>query len=775
MRHALGYKSDGCKHHVVTAANHVTHNARVYPQCIAMPTETDRALNEENEPVTAESQVVGVLLPLALFQAYDYLVPDGMSLTRGDVVHVPLGRRSVTGIVWGAGAGDVASAKLKAVIARLDEVPSLPALTCDFVDWVAHYTMAPVGAVLRMAMSVPDALAPERSLKSWRIGDRLEAKLSGTKLTAARQRVIDVLQGSLPLPPGELARLAGVSAGVISDMGKAGLLQSVPLALKRPFGVPQADAAGPRLSAAQRKAADDLSALQPGVTLIDGVTGSGKTEVYFEAIAAALHQGRQALVMVPEIALTPQWLKRFAARFGALPAQWHSELTGLERRLTWRGVLDGSARVVVGARSALFLPYRDLGLIIVDEEHDSAFKQEDGVIYQARDMAVVRGHLAKIPVVLASATPSLETIVNVETGRYRALHLPDRHGGASLPAIDTIDLRIDKPARQSWIAPRLKAEIERTLARGDQALLFLNRRGYAPLTLCRTCGHRLQCPRCTAWLVEHRFHQKLMCHHCGFDSPMPPSCPACQSESSFAACGPGVERLAEEAEALFPEARRLVLTSDTVTGPAKAEALMRLVVEREVDLIIGTQIIAKGHNFPHLTLVGVVDADLGLHGGDLRAAERTYQLMSQVAGRAGRAEKPGRVYLQTYDPARAVMVALTSGDRDSFLAAEADDRRQAGMPPFGRLAALILSGHDVAAVNAKAQELARAAPHREGVSVLGPAPAPLALLRGRHRLRFLLKTRRDIAPQSILRSWLRGQKFSGDLRLQIDIDPYSFM
>jgi primosomal protein N' (replication factor Y) len=366
-------------------------------------------------------------------------------------------------------------------------------------------------------------------------------------------------------------------------------------------------------------------------------------------------------------------------------------------------------------------------------------------------------------------------MVNVETGRYRALHMPDRHGGATMPVINTIDLRQDKPQRNSWIAPSLKAEIEKTLAAGEQALLFLNRRGYAPLTLCRGCGHRLQCPRCTAWLVEHRFHQKLMCHHCGFEAPVPPSCPACGAEGHFAACGPGVERLAEEAELLFPDARRLVLTSDTVTGPAKAESLMRSVAERGVDLVIGTQIIAKGHNFPHLTLVGVVDADLGLHGGDLRAAERTYQLMQQVAGRAGRGEKPGRVYLQTYDPDRAVMQALKSGDRENFMAAEAEDRRLSGMPPYGRLAALIISGHELPAVEKKAQELARLAPHREGVSVLGPAPAALALLRGRHRIRFLLKTRRDIAPQSVLKHWLRGQKFPGDLRLQIDIDPYSFV
>lgn len=737
-----------------------------------MPTETDSAMETRPDPTVAVAQQsIGVLVPLALFQPYDYLVPEGLALARGDFVTVPLGRRSVTGIVWGAAAGDVDPAKLKPVAARLP-LPPLPEASLAFIDWVAQYTMAPVGAVLRMAMSVPEALEPERALKAWALNDKIEA---GAKVTPARKRVLDVLAGSAPLPMVELARLAAVSPGVITDMGKIGLLRAVPLALKRPFGQPDPATIGPVLSAAQDAAARDLATLQPGVTLIDGVTGSGKTEVYFEAIAACLRLGKQALVMVPEIALTPQWLTRFATRFGALPAQWHSELTGLERRLTWRAVLDGSAPVVVGARSALFLPFHDLGLIIVDEEHESGFKQEEGVIYQARDMAVVRGHLAKIPVVLASATPSLETMVNVETGRYRVLHMPDRHGGATLPQIELIDLRRDKPPRNSWIAPTLKLEIEKTLAAGEQALLFLNRRGYAPLTLCRACGHRLQCPRCTAWLVEHRFHQKLMCHHCGFEAPVPPSCPACGAEGHFAACGPGVERLAEEAALLFPDARRLVLTSDTVTGPAKAESLMRSVAEHEVDLVIGTQIIAKGHNFPHLTLVGVVDADLGLHGGDLRAAERTYQLMQQVSGRAGRGEKPGRVYLQTYDPDRAVMQALKSGDREAFMATEAEDRRLSGMPPYGRLAALIISGKEQGLVERKAQELARQAPHREGVTVLGPAPAPLALLRGRHRIRFLLKTRRDIAPQGVLRSWLRGQKFPGDLRLQIDIDPYSFV
>jgi primosomal protein N' (replication factor Y) len=562
-------------------------------------------------------------------------------------------------------------------------------------------------------------------------------------------------------------------------MARRGMLRAVALPAPRPFGQPDPTRNGPTLSEAQQRAVDALVTLEPGVTLLNGVTGSGKTEVYFEAIAACLRQGRQALVMLPEIALSAQWLGRFAERFGAAPAQWHSELTGLERRLTWRAVLDGEAKVVVGARSALFLPYRDLGLIIVDEEHESAFKQEDGVIYQARDMAVVRGHLAKIPVVLASATPSLETVVNVDQGRYRSLHLPDRHGAAELPQVTLIDLRRDKPERQQWLSPSLVRAVHETIAGGSQALLFLNRRGYAPLTVCRDCGHRMQCPQCTAWLVEHRYSARLQCHHCGYQTQMPPACPACGHAGSFAACGPGVERLAEEAAALFPQARRLIITSDTVGGPKKTTELIRMVTEREVDLIIGTQIIAKGHHFPHLTLVGVVDADLGLAGGDLRAAERTYQLLHQVAGRAGRSEKPGRVLIQSYDPARPVMQALKAHDQTGFLKLEEDDRRQAGMPPFGRLAALIISGRDEAAVEAQVRMLAAAIPRSgavaAGVSVLGPAPAPLAMLRGRHRRRFLIKCRREVPPQPFIRAWLRGLKWGGDLKLQIDIDPYSFL
>jgi primosomal protein N' (replication factor Y) len=535
------------------------------------------------------------------------------------------------------------------------------------------------------------------------------------------------------------------------------------------------DAPGPLLSPAQAEAAEMLRTEKNfSVVLLDGVTGSGKTEVYFEAVAEAMRQGRQALVLLPEIALSAQWLARFAERFGAPPAIWHSDLGQALRRRTWRAVAEGHARVVVGARSALFLPFAELGLIIVDEEHDGGYKQDDGVAYNARDMAVVRGKLSNSLVVLASATPSIETLANVKAGRYHEVHLPDRHAGALMPEIRVIDMRKTPPQRRRWLAPPLVEALRETLAKGEQSMLFLNRRGYAPLTLCRSCGYRLQCPHCTAWLVEHRSQNRLICHHCGHFANLPRLCPECQNEDSFVACGPGVERVAEEVSMLFPEARMAVMASDTITSPKAAAELVRQVSEREIDILVGTQIMAKGHHFPLLTLVGVVDADLGLAGGDLRAAERTFQMLSQVAGRAGRGERSGVVMLQSFDPYHPVLQAIAAQDRDGFIAAEAEARQASMMPPYGRLAALIVSGPKPGEVADTAAGLAKSAPVGEGIEVLGPAPAPLAILRGRHRQRFLIKTRRDLPLQNILREWLAKNRPKGATRIQVDIDPYSF-
>ena len=734
--------------------------------------------------------LVSVLLPLPLAGAYDYRVPPGMALARGDFVVVPLGNREIKGVVWGPGSGGVAAEKLKDVIALL-ELPRLDEGLIRTIDWAADYTLSAPGAVLRMAMSVPAALDPPKRITAYapaeNAGSAGEDGESDSKIriTAARRRVLDVLSSGPPRPQAELAREAGVGAGVVRGMAEAGLLAAVSLSPHDNSALPDWRHPGPQLSAAQQAAADALSAAvrdaasdsEAGfaVTLLDGVTGSGKTEVYFEALAAALSAGRQAVVLLPEISLTAQWLRRFAARFGAAPVEWHSDLGVAERRRIWRGVIEGRVRLVVGARSALFLPFPELGLIVVDEEQDGAFKQEDGVIYNARDMAVVRAQMGSFPAVLVSATPSLETVVNTMRERYALLHLPERHAGASLPDIAVIDIRDEDMARQSWVSPTLRDAVDEALARGEQTMLFLNRRGYAPLTLCRGCGHRLECPQCTAWLVEHRLQGRLACHHCGFATGLPDLCPKCRKPDSFAACGPGVERLAEEITALFPDARTAIMASDTVQSPQAATELVRRMQDRDIDILIGTQIMAKGHHFPLLTLVGVIDADLGLAGGDLRAAERTYQLLHQVAGRAGREERPGRVYLQTCMPEHAVMQALVSGDRDKFIAAEAAAREARHMPPYGRLAALIVSGPDEAAVDAAARALGRTRPMGDGVTVLGPAPAPLSILRGRHRRRLLLKARREINVQATLRRWLRQVRIANSVRVQVDVDPYSFL
>ncbi len=737
----------------------------------------------EDAPVEQPMRRWQVLLPLPLDGAYDYLAPESWRIAPGSFVSVPLGSRTLAGVVWAEGRADgVAAERLKPIDGVLD-VPLMAEPLRRFVDWVATYTLTPPGAVLRMTMSVSEALLPPRPLPACAIADSglaaLKEEEPGKQLTTARRRVLRALAEGPPRPVAELARVAGCGVGVVRGLLDRGFLQRVLLPSLLPRESPDWRRAGPSLSPDQDVAARSLrhkiAAGGFGVTLLDGVTGSGKTEVYFAAIAAALERGTQALVLLPEIALTAQVLGRFQARFGAAPVEWHSDLSQAERRAAWRDVADARARVVVGARSALFLPFAELGLIIVDEEHDGSFKQEDGVIYHARDMAVVRGSLARIPVILVSATPSLETLANVEHKRYDRVHLPDRHGGALLPVIKAIDLRRDKPARQRFLAPALVAAIGETLTAGEQVLLFLNRRGYAPLTLCHACGHRMQCPNCTSWLVEHRFLGRLQCHHCGHAEALPQYCPSCAAPGALAACGPGVERLAEEVAALFPAARTAVMASDTLSGPRAAASLVETVESHGIDILIGTQIVAKGHHFPMLTLVGVIDADLGLAGGDLRAAERTYQLLHQVAGRAGRAERPGMVFLQTFMPENPVIRALVAGDRDRFLAEEAAARRQHGMPPFGRLAGLIIAAPDGETADFVARAFARAAPQMPGLQVLGPAPAPLAILRARHRRRFLIKAERNVAVQPALRDWLSRVKVPSSVRVQVDIDPYSFL
>ncbi|MDP7324755.1 MAG: primosomal protein N' [Qipengyuania citrea] len=705
----------------------------------------------------------------------DYKVPEGMDVGPGSVVECPLGPRTVIGIVWEAerlAGTEVPAEKLRPLRGVLP-VPPLSAALRRLIEWTADYYVASLASVARMALSSGGALKGPATMTEYRLTGGMPERM-----TPQREAALGALEGEQATIR-ELAGIAGVSEGVLRGLVNHGALEPVEVDCDRPYPPARPDFVEIALSAQQREAADIFSnavrKAEFAPFLLDGVTGSGKTETYFEPVAEALRMGRQVLVLLPEIALTENFLHRFEERFGAPPVLWHSSLKSTERRRAYRAVSEGSAQVVVGARSALFLPFARLGLIVVDEAHETSFKQEEGVRYNARDVAVMRGHFEQVPVVLASATPALESLQMAESGIYAKIDLPSRYGGAQMPTIETIDLTEEKPPQGMWLAQRLVDGIEARLERGEQSLLFLNRRGYAPLTLCRNCGFRYQCPNCSAWLVEHRFTSRLACHHCGHEAPAPKSCTECGEPDCLVACGPGVERIADEVAERLPQARVFVATSDTLNSPGRAAEFIAAVEAREVDVIVGTQLVTKGFHFPELTLVGVVDADLGLEGGDLRAGERTYQQVAQVAGRAGRGSKPGEVLLQTRHPDAPVIAALAAGDRDAFYSAETEMRREAGAPPFGRWASIIISSEDDAEAREAANRIGAFRPDVAECMILGPAPAPMALLRGRYRYRFLINARRSVQLQQVIRRWLAAIDHPPGVRVAVDIDPYSFV
>ncbi len=722
-----------------------------------------------------KSEIIAVMLPVVLRGTFDYAVPEGMQLNHGDYVRVPFGRRSLWGVVWGAAQGGVDAAKIKPIERVAAHLPPMSKAMRSFIDWLAWYTLSPEGMVLKMAIPNEDALEPMEGEA------RYVVAAGGTvKQTPSRVRITSYLSDGVARTAKEIAAGAKISSAVLREFIKAGGLEEVK-EVETPKSENKQVSLATVLSADQQKAAATLSEkLNTGysVTVVDGVTGSGKTEVYFDMIAHCLAQGKQAVVLLPEITLSVQWLTRFEERFGFAPHVWHSGVTPARKRNTWREVAEGTARVVVGARSALFLPFKAPGVIIVDEEHDASYKQEEGVIYHARDMAVVRAKHEAIPAVLVSATPSLETEQNVQAGRYAVVHLISRHAGAAMPGVKLIDMRKEQLERQSWISDPLMSALLETLAQKKQSMLFINRRGFAPLMLCRGCGHRMQCPHCATSLTLHKSHGKLLCHHCGHLVSVPKQCPDCKAEESMTACGPGVERIAEEVRARIPQARLEVMTSDATDTPTKAAALVEAMIAGEIDILVGTQMIAKGHHFAGLALVGVVDADMGLAGGDLRAGERTYQLLHQLSGRAGREATDGKVLMQTYMPEHPVMQALAAGGRDEFMETEAQMREDCAMPPFGKLASIVIESQSEQEAHAYARDLVRRNTGNSlshDVHILGPAPAPLSLLRGKYRFRILIKAPRNFAMQPFLEQWLLAQKTPSTIRMKIDVDPYSFI
>lgn len=722
--------------------------------------------------------LVGILLPLPFNQPFTYKSAEPLQI--GQLVEVPFGRDKQIGVVYELNpVCDLPEEKIKSIVKCFD-FPPLSEKLLKFLGWVAKYNMAPLGLVFKMAVSVKAAFEPSPLTVLYKLSGKTlaEAKL---KNSDARWHVMDLLKHA-PYTRQEIAKGAGVGQSVIKTLIDSGVLEPVYVENKKEFLEPVGDYVKVNLTVEQQQAAEMLcQKVESGfsVTLLDGVTGSGKTEVYFEAVAKALENDKQVLILVPEISLTTQWLERFQKRFGVRPANWHSGLSLKERVDTWKAIIEGRVKVIVGARSALFLPYTNLGLMVIDESHDHSFKQEDAVNYQGRDMAIVRAKIEHIPLILSTATPDLETMVNVEDGKYDCVKLASRYANACLPDIKILDLKKDKPQKGewgvSWLAPTLVNALNENLERGEQSVLFLNRRGYAPLLICRDCGHRMQCPSCSAWLTEHKNAHKLMCHHCGYVEEIPEFCPHCGSKEGLTACGPGVERVAEEVKHRFPRAKTEILSSDNAGSFTAVSQIIARMERREIDILVGTQIIAKGHHFPDLTLVGIVDADLGLMGSDLRASEQTYQLLSQVSGRAGRGDKKGTVYLQTLYPENNVLKALLNNDRDSFMNFEKKSRQLLGYPPYGKLAALIISGSDKYLTGAVAAEFGKTAPHTDYVSVLGPAPATLFLLRDKYRYRLMLKTTKNINIQQVLAQWLKMVKVPSTVKVEVDIDPYSFM
>lgn len=722
-----------------------------------------------------EGELVAVLTAEPIGRPLDYRAPEG-GCSLGAYVEVPLGPRKVMGVVWGPGEGGYDLAKVRRILRVFDVAPMREEMQ-QFLIRAGDYTLTPMPLMLRLATRAPGLGDAPGSRKMYRLGHA-----APSRMTEARGKVLDLLReyGGAGFYLTELAKLAGVTPQVIKGMVASGAIEEIDQPRDLPFPPLDAERAGKVLSEDQANAAATLAkALKTrsyGTTLLKGVTGSGKTEVYLEAVAECLREGRQALVLLPEIALTAEFLDRVEARFGARPGEWHSGASMSERRRLWRMCGEGGVQLVVGARSALFLPFRDLGLIVIDEEHDTSYKQEEGVMYSARDMAVLRASFASAQVVLASATPSLETWVNAEAGKYTRINLAARFGAAELPEMAAIDMRAEQLMPNNWISPTLAGEVRARLAEGEQSMLFLNRRGYAPTTVCRGCGHQIGCDHCDARMVEHRFQKRLVCHQCGETKPIPEVCPECKAEGKLAPIGPGVERLAEEVAERFPGARLAVLSSDLFSSARALKEAIHEIAAGGADIIIGTQIVAKGHNFPLLTLVGVIDADLGLMGSDMRAAERTFQLMRQVAGRAGRAERAGRALLQTHQPEHPVIRAILSGDEEEFWRAEAEARRVEGVPPYGRMAGIILSGPEPKPLFDLGEALARGAgPLRAiGAEVYGPAPAPIARVRGKHRVRMLIKAPKGAALQPAIKAWLAAFKVPNSMRVAVDIDPQSF-
>lgn len=714
-----------------------------------------------------------IQLAMPFNEGFDYAVPNGIILKLGDFVEVPLGGQNKIGIVWGFDTPKTNIEKIKPIKSKLNISP-LSAELMNFIEWVAKYLVVYRGNILSQVLRPYEALLNGPYINKITLGDKFDEKL-----TPQRKTIIEFLKGkNASYTRKELSDETKVSMATIGAMIKNSMLIETKVEVDLPFESPNLLGNTAQLNS-QQEAAKNAIIEAKGFApfLLDGVTGSGKTEVYLEAIAQILEQDKnsQILILLPEIALTQAVIARIEERFKAKPIEWHNEISMPNKRRAWRQINNGNAKIIIGARSALFLPFKNLQAIIVDEEHDTSYKQDDGLRYQARDLAVVRAKFANAKIILASATPSLETRNNANTNKYRHLLLTNRFGSAALPNIELVNLKDFPPPKDKWLSPLMIEAIADSLSRKEQALLFLNRRGFAPVVLCKKCGHRFMSPNSSSWLVEHKYSNRLVCHLTGYSIPKPINCPECNGYDSLTSIGPGVERIALEAKEIFPNAKIEVFSSDIAQNPKSVRELIERMENGEIDILVGTQIVAKGHNFPLLTFVGIVDGDLGLKGGDPRAGERTYQLLTQVAGRAGRTGLKSKAMIQTFYPENDAFQALLNNDREGFLNIETQMRSMAGLPPFGRLACLHIMAKNETALNEAKEIVNNALINAEGIEIWGPAPPPIALVRGWHRLRYLVRAEKNVDLSAFILAWRKRIKLPPSIRLIIDIEPYSFL
>ena len=714
---------------------------------------------------------------------FDYACQKIQKLEVGQIVKVPFGKKAAWGVIEKL-QEDRKDIQIKQIIKVFDGY-ILSGYLMRFINWVAEWNFTSKGSVLKLVLSNIDIIEKENKPIGWIMNtnpdiSKLKKLFPNFKLTKKRKQIIRTLSQTKPILTKELIDQTGVSKRTISELKKLNIINS--MEVSSDISLPEFKVlrnSNIILNSSQRNAVEKINRIKSNnkfdAVLLDGLTGSGKTEVYFEIIAETLKQRKQALVLLPEIYLSSEWSMRFKNSFGITPLVWHSNLSKKVRRETWDQIIKGKVNVIVGARSALFLPFRTLGLIVIDEEHDHSFKQEEGVLYNARDMGIIRAKIENIPVILSTATPSLETWQNTQTKKFSHIELPKRIGDAELPRVKLIDMKGVNLPYNKWISPTLKDEISKNLVNRNLTLLFLNRRGYAPLKLCSSCGYRLGCKNCQSWLVEHKKNNLLICHQCGIQQKLPEICDECSEKETFISCGPGVERLEEEILDYFPDIRIEILSSDTIQSSEIMNDFLKRIRNGKIDLIIGTQIISKGHNFKNLTLVGVIDADMSLSGGDLRASEKAFQVLHQVSGRAGRENKKGLVVIQTYDPKNQVIEALSKNNRDEFLKIESKHRKEINLPPFGKLAAIIISSKNQRELEAFSINLKKKSPSFQNVMILGPAPAPMYYLRGKYRYRFLIKSTKEVNIQKVIKDWVYKIKIPYTIKLVVDIDPYSFL